>query len=482
MKVSKEEAAPRQVELTIELEPEDMEPYLDRSYRRIVNKVLIPGFRVGKAPRWRVENEVGRDALVREGLEFILQESLDLAVKGEELEPFSEPDVELLGTDPVSFKAVVPLEPVVELGDFRSLRLAPEPVVVAEEEVDHVLERLRYEAAPWQPADRQVNFGDLITLDVEGTIEGRRIASDKGVDFVPDQDNTLPLPGFSVYLEGLARDETKEFTLQVPEDYADTTLAGKECRFKVLVHAIKEKALPELDDEFAKGVGTGYDNLEALRTSILGDLNERAERASQRSLQDKSLEALIEGASVEVSELTTDREIDHLLEDRAREERGARVDIEEYLQSAGKTREELIEELRPQAEERLTRMLVLRKLAQDEGLEVLPEDIDAEVGRLSDASGDSAQSIRQAFSSEGARSSLGSALLTRKVLERLAIIVQGEAEEPESATADVDEDEPEVEERGNEDDTDEASQAVETQAVDSPSGEEGGEAHDNEAP
>ena len=428
MKITREETSPREVSLAIELESADIEPFLDRSYRRVVNKTQIPGFRPGKAPRILVENYVGREALVRESADAIVQDALDKAIKTENLDVFGDPEVELTEIDPFSVKAVVPLEPIVELGDFRSIRLQPEPVEVTGERLEAFMERLRYDAAPWEPADRPLKFGDLATLDVEGFIEGERVANDRGIDFIPSQDNPIPFPGFSVYLEGMKRDESKEFTLVVPEDYADTSIAGKECRFSVTALEIKEKALPDLDDEFAKGVGEGYESLEALRSKVHEDLTEQATRASQREFQNRSLEEVVKGVSVQVSDLTMNREIDHLLEEQLQSQQDRRMDMESYLRNVGKTREELRDELRPAAVERLTRFLVVRKLAQEEGIEVSPEEVGSEVDKLASASSDSADSLRMALSSDRARSSISSGILARKVLERLAQIVGGDAE------------------------------------------------------
>jgi trigger factor len=269
-------------------------------------------------------------------------------------------------------------------------------------------------------------------LNVSGTVRGEQVADDQGVDFVPSQDNPYPFPGFSVYLEGLAKEEDREFTLTVPEDFHDTTIAGKECLFKVKALEIKTKNLPELDDEFAKGIEDGYEGLEALRTSILENLTADSERLSTRDFQEKALEEVISGASIEISEATMEREIDHLLEDQARGQQGRQGDVETYVQNAGKTREELREELRPAATERLHRYLVIRKISQDEGLEVSPEEVDTEVEELTASASGSSEALLQAFSSEDARSSLGSAILTRKVLERLIQRI----EEPEEAPTD----------------------------------------------
>jgi trigger factor len=457
LKVTRKEVAPREVVLNIELESDDLESYLDRSYRRMVRRVQIPGFRPGKAPRVIVENHLGKEAMIRESLDFIAQESLEKAIDDEKLEAFGDPDIEVLEINPPSFKATVSLEPVVDLGDFRSIRLEPEPVEVTEEQVSGVLERMQSDAAPWDPVDRPVKFGDLVTMDVDGFIEGQQVADDKGVDFIPTEDNPSPFQGFSVYIEGLKKGQPHEFTLPVPEDYPDESAAGKECRFKVQVLEIKEKALPPLDDEFAKGVGDGYDSLESLRDSILKDLTQRAETVAQRAFQEASLQEVIKAATIEVSGLTTNREIDHLLEDQAQALRNRRMDMETYLRSAGKTEEELREELRPSAQERVTRFLVLRKLAQEENLEVADEEIDAEIDSMTSGESESAESLRQVLSSENSRMSLGNAILSRKVVERLAEIVQGKVAEEGSLTEEqIEEDEPAS--------VDETEEAVESEA------------------
>ncbi len=430
MKITREDSSQLQVSLNIELESDDIEPYLERSYKRVVNKVQIPGFRPGKAPRYIVQTFMGKEAMVRESLDLILQESLDKAIKEENLETMGEPDVELVEIEPLSFKAVVPLEPAVDLGSFRSLRLTPDPVEVTDEELDASIEGMRYDSAPWEPVERPVKFGDLLTLDVDGTIEGNSVVDVQGAEFLPAQDNEIPFPGFSIHLEGIGHGESKEFTLAVPEDYRDASIAGKEARFKVKVSEIKEKQLPELNDEFAKGVGDGHESVDALRASVLEQMTQQAESTTRRAFQEKVLLQVIEGASIEFSELTATREIDHLMEDRTRALEGSRIDMDTYLKSVGKTQEELREELRPVAQERLTRAIVLRTLAKDEDIDVTSEEIDAEVDSMVSGSANNSDELRRLFSSEDARSSIGNTLLTRKVLDRLAALVQAEDEEP----------------------------------------------------
>ena len=435
MIVTREDTESRQVVLNVELEPSDIELHLQRVYRQLVNRVQIPGFRKGKAPRSVVETFLGRSAMVQEGIDSIVTSSLNQALERESLEPFGEPEIDSLELDPVSFKATVPLEPQVDLGDLQSLRLERDPIEITEEQVTEVLEQLQRSNGVWEPREGQVRFDDLVTLDVEGTIEGNRILQDQAVDFVPRQDSPVPFPGFSVYLEGMSAGEDKQFTLTVPEDYRESAVAGKECRFEVKVIEVKELRLPELDDELAKGVGEGYDTLAELQDDIQRRLYNDAVEAAQRDLQEKALQEVIDGAEVVYPSLTEQRELDRMVEDRAHALQEHRLQAEDYVAEAGKSDEEVRAELRPEAVQRLTRFLVLRQISLDQGIEVSEDDVEDEIDQMAGTS-ESQEAIRNAFSTDNARSAIRNAILSRKVQERLGEIAKSSvAEEPPDRAA-----------------------------------------------
>jgi trigger factor len=428
VKVTKESVTPTEVTLSIEMDSEDEDRFIDRSYRRTVSRIQIPGFRRGKAPRSIVESYVGRTALLQEALEFMIPETLDQALKDEGLQAFAEPQVEQLEIEPVSFKAVVPLEPVVDLGDYRSIQVQREPVEITETQVDEVIERLQRESAPWEPVDRPAQLGDLLNLDVKGTIEGEEVVNDQGVDYIPQENNVLPFPGFSTNLEGMTEGQEKDFTLTISEDYPRPEYAGKECQFHVKVLSIKQKQLPALDDEFAKGVAEGYDSLEALRNHVKERLTEEAEAAATQELEEKSLEELLNKASIQASQMLYQRELEMMQQERERALRNQRLDMDTYLSFIGKTAEEFQEQMRPRAEERLTRYLVLRKLAQEESIEVSAEEVQEEVDSLVSSAGEASAQLRRVLASENARENIRVSLLNRKVIKHLVEIVQGPKE------------------------------------------------------
>ena len=426
MNVTKESDSPTEVVLKVELAPEDEEPFISRSYRRIVSRINIPGFRRGKAPRSIVESHLGRTALVQEALEFMVPETLDQILKEENLQAFMEPDLEVLEIEPVSFKAVVTLEPVVELGNLHSIKVEREPVEITDERVNEVIEQLRYESAPWEPAERPVQFGDLLSLDVTGTIGADDVIQDEGIDFIPELDNPLPIPGFSVYLEGMVEGQEKEFTLTVPEDHNQEQFAGRECHLKVALLSVKAKTLPELDDEFAKGIRDGYESLEALTDYVRQQLTEAAENAAARRLEQEGLEELLKISTIQASDLIYQREVDRLYEEQERAVQERRLDMDTYLSHLGKSQEEWRKELQPEAERRLNNFLVLNKLAQDQGIEIGQEEVQAEIASMLEEAGDSKDQMRRILGSSNAQESIRSNLLNRKVMGRLAEIIQRE--------------------------------------------------------
>ena len=182
MKVTKESANSIEVTLSVEMTNEDEDPFIDRSYRRSVGRLNIPGFRKGKAPRTIVERYVGRTALLNEALDYLIPETLDTVLRDEDIQAFAEPQIEITEIEPVTFKAIVPLEPTVNLGEYTDIRIEKEAVEITDEQIDDVLQRLRQESAPWEPVDRPVQYGDLLNITVIGTIDGEEVVNDEGID------------------------------------------------------------------------------------------------------------------------------------------------------------------------------------------------------------------------------------------------------------------------------------------------------------
>ena len=437
MKVTRDNATPIEITLTVELEPEDENPFLERSYRRTVSRLNIPGFRRGKAPRRIVEGMVGRTALLQEALEFMVPETLDKVLADEAVSAFAEPSIEVTDLEPVSFTATVPLEPTIDLGDYRSLRVESTPVEVGDDEIDDVMGRLREEQAVWEPVERPTEYGDRLNINVLGTIDGETVVDDQDVEYMPNEENVLPFPGFAPNLVGMSEEDEREFAITIPEDYPREQYAGKEVQFSVAVLSVKEKNLPEADDEFAKSIGEGFDDVEALRSNIRESLTNQAEAAARNELEQKSLDALCEAAVVNASPILYERELEALQADRERMLQQQGLDLATYLRFMGKTADEFLDEMRPSAERRLVVGLALRKLAEVEAVEVTDADIQSETDRLLEMSTGGADdedtanldSLREFLGSESTRDNIRSSLHSRRVLERLTDITQGKLDE-----------------------------------------------------
>ena len=239
--------------------------------------------------------------------------------------------------------------------------------------------------------------------------------------------NVSPVAGFPERLVGISSQETKEFTISMPEDYPDRELAGKDVEFSVTIHEIKAKNLPDLDDEFAKGVGEGYDNLEALTNKLREDFLARGELEARDKYEDQVFEQLLEKANIDLSPLMVEHEVEHMLENEEQALRRQQVSVEQYLQTVGKSPDEHRGELRQAAEARLKRTYAIGKVAELEGIKVSPEEIEEEINRLLDAAGPTQpESFRHNLESDDGRESLEQILTRRKALQRLVEVARGE--------------------------------------------------------
>jgi trigger factor len=425
-----------QVVLQIEVEPERVEKSLDAAYQRLVQRASVPGFRKGKAPRVMLERHLGRDALLQEALDRLIPEVYREALEEQEIEPIEMPHLEMVSTEPLVMKATVPVRPTIELGDYRSLRVPREPVIVPEEQVDEALEALRHRYANLEPVERPIQWGDFIRVDMLITVDGRRVVDQKDVEFPLREGAAVYLPGFAEKLLGLEKGQEAEFELRVPEDYADRGLAGKDCACRVKVHEVKEEKLPPLDDSFAREVGEGFAGVQALRDRLASDLREAEEQAAMERYRTQVISVLEENARLEYPPVLVEKEIDRFLREQAGPQGDG--DIERYLQRAGKSEEELREEMRPVAERRLRRSLLLSKVAEVENIEVDDSEVGQELERMASSAGPQAEEVRRLFDNPGGRDAIQGSLLTRKTWDRLTSIVSGEepgeagAEETES--------------------------------------------------
>jgi trigger factor len=413
--------------MKVEVEAAEIEASLEHAYHHVVKEVAIPGFRKGKTPRAVLEQYVGREALLKEALEELVPEMCIKIIEEQKLEVIAQPQVEMLQDDPVVFKATFSLRPDVELGDYRSIRIERQPVEVGDSEVDEFMQKLRERHGDWAPASRAANFEDLVVIDVTQGEKGGEAKSHEGQQVLLVKDSILPLPGFSEHLVGMAVGEEKEFTLSFAEDYKIKELAGKEFLFKVKLNEVKEKHLPELDDEFAKSLGEGMDTIDALRKYAGDGLKRAAEDAARKEYERKVLEAVVSSAAkVEYPPVLVEQEISSLMRDRdmALRERGG---LRNYLKTVKKTEEQLIEEIRPRAVEQVRHEIVLGKVAEAEKITVAQTEIDADIEGMMKGAGEENERLQELFGTPQARQVLENRMIAQKAVQRLVDIAMGNA-------------------------------------------------------
>ncbi len=431
VKVTSEQRPPREAVLSVELEPEDLEPYLDRAYKQVVGRLNIHGFRKGKAPRRIVEQMYGREYLTNEALDFLLPEVTTKALEQESLEMGGFPSISLDQLDPLKYTATVPLTPTVDLGAFKRVRVPRERVRIGKSQIDEVLARISNEAAPWEPVEGAPQFDDLLNMTVRGWTYHEEHAHDhelinsEQTDYVPRQNSRAPVPGFAEKIITLPLGAETEFAIDVPADFENAEIAGASAQFVATVHSVKRRVPMAVDDELAKGVGDGYGSLAELREKVKTDLETQEEANATERHRNEAVAKVVEGATVEVSPILINHELDHYLEDFREAMQTGRMTLEHYqryLTWAGKSEEEIRDDARPEAEERVKRSLIMRELIAAHDIEISDKDVEAEIAKMVGDAGSEGKQISDMFKEQGAKDSLRRVLAERGTIDVIADI------------------------------------------------------------
>jgi trigger factor len=423
VKITVEHLPQSTVRLDIAADPEEFDAALERAFRRISQQVQVPGFRPGRAPRALVERRVGRELIVAEAQRELMDRLYREALQQHRLTPVAEPEVEIYQDEPLAFRVEVQVYPQVDLDGYRDIRVEPREVEVTEEEIDQVIEGLRRSRAVWKTPDepRQPRDGDQVIVDIEA-YEGEQPFQEplRQATFVLGESNLFA--EIDQAIRSLLPGESAEFDIAFAEEdeRVSPELRGKTLHYRVTVHEVKEAELPEVNDEFAQSLGVA--TLSELRDRVRRDLLREKAQAARAEVLEQAVQRLLEVATVELPPALVERQVAADVERLREQLRQRGSSLEEYLRFQGKTLEEFKEELRPQAEARLRRYLVLEAFAEAEGIAVSEEELVAEIERLALASG-SPEQFRAFYSVPSVRSYLADELHERKVSERLLELV-----------------------------------------------------------
>ena len=416
MKIIQDEIEQCQTVLHIELDENDINPYLNRAYSKVVGRVNIPGFRKGKAPRNIIEQYFGKESLINEALDSMLPDMTSKAISEQELDIVGMPSINLEGMEPISFSATVPLKPSIDLGDYTSIRVKQKSTRVTKKVIDERIEQLRTSVASWEPADRKIQIGDMVSATIVGKLDDQEIMNETDGVYLVNEEIQRPYPGFATKLVGLAASEPNAFDLDIPKTFNDPKLAGNTISINVVITDIKERILPEVNDDFAQSLGPEHENLADLKSEIKKSLKTEYETESIRDFREDIISALIDKAKIELPPLLIQHEAEHMINEQERMVQQANMVLDDYLQSIGTTREQLIEQSKEEAINRLKRSFILSKISDEEKIEVSDEEIDI---RINELYADSEENIPDSSQTDEMKDYLQRSMKMEKLMEHL---------------------------------------------------------------
>jgi trigger factor len=366
------------VRVDVEVEPAALERELQDAARRLGGEMKVSGFRQGKVPPQVVLQRVGRDAVLDEAVRQALPAWYEEAVQEADIAPVGDPRLDLQDLpeqgSPLAFSIEVGVRPVAQLGDYKGVEVGRREPEADPQEVDSELTRMRESLASLETVDRSAVDGDFLVLDFVGSVDGEQFEGGEARGYLLELGSGRLIPGFEEQLAGAEAGEERTVTVTFPDEYQAEHLAGKEATFAVEVKEVKEKRLPELDDDFAIEAG-GYDSLDELREEIAGRVREAEERRVEAEFREAAVDAVAAEAKIDIPHELVHAKSHEMWHRTARRLRAQGIEPGQYLQMMGKEEEELVTEAEPEAEKALRRESVLAAVADVEGIDVSDDEL-----------------------------------------------------------------------------------------------------------
>lgn len=421
MKVTAENGENQQVTLTIEVEAAEVTKAVNKAAKRLANRVNIPGFRKGKAPRIIVERHVGTDALMQEAFDLIAPQAFDNALKEQKIEPVTRPNIDIVTLEDgkyLVFKATVTPRPEVKLGDYKGLKVEKQVAEVKDEDVEKQIKNFQDRQGKMvdAPEGAAVENGDFTTLNFEGFVDGTPFEGGKGEDYPLQIGSGSFIPGFEDQLVGAKIGEEKEVNVTFPEEYHSKDLAGKAAMFKCTIKSIKRKELPEINDELAKKVSK-FDTLDELKADIRKNLEENAERKAENDQKSAAIEQATNNIQVDIPAVMIDNRVTAMIQEMAMRLEQQGMKLEQYLQYAGTDIAKIREDYRETAEKNVKTDLMLEEVAKAEDIKVEAKDLDAEVAAMAAAYGATPQQVQKIIKEQGRIGDLAASVLRKKTAQ-----------------------------------------------------------------
>ena len=427
MSVQVEKLEKNMAKLTIEVSADELEKAIEKVYQKQKKNISIPGFRKGKVPRAMVEKMYGKEVFYEDAANELIPAAYEKAYDecGENI--VSTPKVDVVQIEagkPFIFTAEVALKPEVTLGAYKGIEVDKVEVTVSDEEVNAEIDRERERnARSISVSDRAVQDKDQTVIDFEGFVDGVAFQGGKGENYPLTIGSGAFIPGFEEQLIGKNIGEECDVNVTFPEEYHAEDLAGKAAVFKVTVKEIKEKQLPELDDEFAAEVSE-FDTLAEYKEDVKKNLTEKREKDVKNAKEDAVVDAIIEKATMEIPEAMIETQQRQMIQEFAQNIQMQGLSIDQYFQFTGLTPEAMMEQVKPQAEKRIKSRLVLEAVAKAENITVSDEDFDKEVEKMAEMYQMEAAKVKESIGEEGKKQ-----MMEDLAVQKAAEFVVNEAKE-----------------------------------------------------
>src|SRR4051812_41673394 len=378
LKTSTSDLEDNKVRIEVEVPPETVEHELNSAATELGREMRIPGFRKGKVPAQMVIRQLGREAVLDEAVRHALPGWYERAVTEAKVAAVGDPKLDLSDLPekgaPLAFSIEVSVRPKAKLGDYKNLEVGRREPEASDDEIGEELERMREQAATLETVEREAKQGDFVVIDFLGKIDGEPFEGGEARGYLLELGSNRLVEGFEEQLEDAAAGDERQVNVTFPEDYRAENLAGNDATFDVSVKEVKEKRLPELDDDFAAEAG-GFDSLDELREDIESRLREQQERMIDTEFREAAVDAAVAEAKVEVPAELVHSKAHEMWHQTARRLAAQGLDPARYLEMTGKSEEELVHEAEPEADRALKRESVLAAVVEAEGIEVTDEEL-----------------------------------------------------------------------------------------------------------
>lgn len=419
MKINNKKLENAIVEVTVAFDKEEWKESQKKALNKLSRKVKIDGFRQGKAPIAVVKARIGKGKILEEATDMILQANFAKALEEAKVEPIAQPalSVDKIDEEEFQVKILVPVEPEVELGEYKGLEIKKTRVTVTKKEIEEQLANYQSQFAELSVKEGgKVAKGDTAVIDFEGFIDGVAFEGGSGENYPLEIGSGSFVPGFEDQLIGMGVDKEQEITIKFPDDYGAVDLAGKEATFKVTVHEIKEKHLPEIDDELAKDVNIdGVETLDQLKDHIKANIKARKENENEQKFMNDIYQTLIKNSKIENSEALIKQEQQMILKEIEQNLQSQGLNFDIYKQFTGKDIPDILEDIKPQAEERFKINAIIKAIIKEEKLVASDEELEAELQSIADYYKKELDEVKNIF--KGNMSRVENDILTRKAID-----------------------------------------------------------------